>query len=149
MRTSLRRPGVQFIVLSFPRREIKMNAVPWTVKAFKQRRREMWRANRFWWLLIAIGIIGFEIPFYLERSHVHTTRSGLSVKQTLSPEDETEGEFTLELFSFIIAGIGLTGITVGVRRYFRCPKCESIPMTWSRGLELFPDVCRQCGAKLR
>jgi uncharacterized membrane protein len=126
-----------------------MDAVPWTVKAFKQRRREMWRANRVWWLVFAIGMVGFELPFYLERSHVHTTRSGFSMKQTLSTKDETEGEFTLGLVSFVVAGIGLIGVTVGVRRFYRCPKCESVPLTWGRGLELLPDVCRQCGAKLR
>jgi hypothetical protein len=124
-----------------------MDAVPWTVKAFKQRRREMWRANRVWCLLFAIGMVGFELPFYLERWRVHTTRSGLSVKQTLSTEDETEGEFTLGLVSFAVAGIGLIGVTVGVRRYYRCPKCKSMPMTFGRGLELFPDACRQCGAR--
>jgi hypothetical protein len=126
-----------------------MDAVPWTVEAFRQRRREMWRANRFWWLMLVIGVIGFELPFYLERAHAHTTRSELSVKQILSPEDETAGEFTLSLVSLVVIGIGGIGITVGVRRYYRCPKCESIPMTWGRGLELFPDACRQCGAKLR
>jgi hypothetical protein len=126
-----------------------MDTIPWTVKAFKQRRRAMWKANRFWWLLLVIGIVGFEVPFYLERTHVHATRSGSSVKQTLSPEDETEGEFTLGLVSFVVAGIGLVGITAGVQRYFRCPRCESMPMTWGRGLELFPDICRHCGAKLR
>jgi hypothetical protein len=47
-----------------------MEPVPWTVKAFKQRRRETWKANRYWWLLLVIGLIGFAVPFYLERAHV-------------------------------------------------------------------------------
>jgi MFS transporter, FSR family, fosmidomycin resistance protein len=35
-----------------------MEAVPWTVAAFKQRRRETWRAIRLWLLFLLIGSAG-------------------------------------------------------------------------------------------
>jgi hypothetical protein len=137
-----------------------MDEVPWTVTAFKRRRQETWKANRFWWLLLVVGLFSFEVPFYLERAHVHKTHSGQRVSQTLSSEDETEGEFTLGLVSLISMGAAVVGITFGTRRHYRCPKCETIPMgSWASfgptsfslksGIDLFPSVCRQCGAKLR
>jgi hypothetical protein len=137
-----------------------MDAEPWTVKAFKERRRQTWKANRYWWLLLVIGLIGFAVPFYLERGHVHTEDYGSRVKQSLSTEDMTEGEFTIALVSLVGVFAGVVGITIGTRRHYRCPRCEEIPMgSWTRlgrssfgvssGVELFPSVCRNCGAKLR
>jgi len=45
-----------------------MEAVPWTVTAFKQRRRDTWKAIRIWLLLLCIGTAGFWVPFYFERT---------------------------------------------------------------------------------
>jgi hypothetical protein len=60
--------------------------------------------------------------------------------------------------------IGITAsvvaITLGVRRYYRCPECESVPLgSWtslgpgnigkSWGLDLNTSVCSKCGARLR
>jgi hypothetical protein len=138
-----------------------MDEVPWTVAAFQRRRRETWRAVRWWWLVLAVGIVGFEVPFYLERAHVHSAQRGpLSVRQTLSTQDETEGEFTVSLVSLVVIFIGGGGIIFGVRRHYRCPRCEEIPMgSWTNlgptsygrqsGVELFPSVCRSCRARLR
>jgi len=137
-----------------------MGVEPWTVAAFKERRRQTWKANRYWWLLLVIGLIGFEVPFYLERAHVHTARSGFKVKQSLSIDDMTEGEFTIGLVSLVTVFAAGLGITVGTRRHYRCPRCDEMPMgSWTSlgptsfgrksGVEIFPSVCRNCGAKLR
>jgi hypothetical protein len=137
-----------------------MDAEPWTVKAFKERRRQTWKATRFWYIPLVIGLIAFEVPFYLERAHVHTVHSGFSVKQTLSSEDETEGEFTIGLISLLAIFAGGIGITVGTCRHYRCPRCDEMPTRswtsfgpnsfgWQSGVVLFPSVCPNCGAKLR
>jgi hypothetical protein len=138
-----------------------MDEVPWTVAAFQRRRRETWRAVRWWWLVLAVGIVGFELPFYWERAHVHTVQRGpMAVRQTLSTQDESEGEFTLGLVSLVVIFIGGGAIIFGIRRHYRCPRCEEIPMgSWTNlgpttfgpqsGVELFPSVCRSCGARLR
>jgi hypothetical protein len=42
-------------------------------------------------------------------------------RQTLSTRDDTEGEFTLGLVSLIVIFIAGGGVTVGVRRHYRCP----------------------------
>jgi hypothetical protein len=63
-----------------------MNEVPWAVTAFQRRRRETWRAVRWWWwVLLAVGILGFEFPFYLERAHVHTVPRGPLSADALDP----------------------------------------------------------------
>jgi hypothetical protein len=137
-----------------------MDAIPWTVTAFRKRRRETWISVRLWLLLLAIGLLGFQIPFWLEQEHVRRVETTRAVKQYLSVNDETEGEFTLGLISLVAAGIAAVGITLGVRRHYRCPRCETIPMgswsqsgptsyTWQSGVSLLPSVCRNCGARLR
>jgi len=132
-----------------------MDAEPWTVKAFKQRRRRTWKANRFWWLPLAIGLIGFAVPFYSERARAHK----VGKYYDLSSADMTVNEFTLSLVSLCAIFAGGIGITLGTRRHYRCPRCDEIPMgSWTRlgpgsfgassGVELFPSVCPNCGAKL-
>jgi hypothetical protein len=94
-----------------------MNAEPWTIAAFKERRRQTWKANRFWWLLLGVGLIGFEVPFYLERAHVRTAPYGNRVTQSLSTEDMTEGEFTIALVSLV--GVFAGGSTTSQRDHPR------------------------------
>jgi hypothetical protein len=133
-----------------------MESLPWTVAAFRKARRDTWRAIRIWLLVLVGGVIGFAIPFWLNRSHLHTIAPG---KYSLSAADETVGQFTLGLGSFIAAGAAIIGIAVGVRRHYRCPKCNAVPIgTWStlgpgsfglnRGIAINPSVCPSCGAAL-
>src|ERR1700732_3642616 len=101
-------------------------------------------------------MIGFAVPFWLNRSHLHMTSPG---RYSLSAADETVGQFTLGLVSIVVVGAAAIGITVGLRRHYRCPKCNAIPMgSWNslgpdtlglnRGVALNPPVCRSCGAPL-
>ena len=136
-----------------------MEAVPWTVAAFKQRRRETWRAIRLWLLLLFIGSAGFWVPFYLERTNVKAENSGSRVRYRLSLDDMTGTELIISLVSFVAAGIGVVGTVVGTQRYYRCPRCEEVPMgSWNTfgpnlfsrqsGVAVFPAVCPNCGARL-
>jgi hypothetical protein len=133
-----------------------MESPPWTVTAFQRARRDTWRAIRIWLLVLVAGMIGFATPFWLNRSHLHAYAPG---KYSLSAADETVGQFTLGLVSLIAAGAAVIGITVGVRRHYRCPKCNAVPTdTWSalgpgsfalnKGVAINPTVCPSCGAPL-
>ena len=91
---------------------------------------------------------------------LHVQELGSRTRYTLSTNDETEGQFTLWLVSFVVAGGALIAIIFAVRRHYRCPKCGEVPMgTWvdsgpssfgvNRGVDLFPANCPHCGARLR
>jgi hypothetical protein len=132
-----------------------MDEGPSTVIAFKQRRRQTWKATRYWWLLLAFGLIGFWVPFHSERAHVHK----MGTYQELSSADMTQNEFTLNLVSLCAIFAAGIGILVGIRRHYRCPQCDQIPMGSSTalgpssfgvrwGVDIFPTVCPTCGAKL-
>src|ERR1051326_7009269 len=69
------------------------------------------------------------------------------------------GQFTWGLVSLVATGAAVIGITVGVRRHYRCPKCNAVPTgTWStvglgsfglnRGVAINPCLCPNCGAPL-
>jgi hypothetical protein len=134
-------------------------AVPWTVTAFQRSRRETWKAVRVWLLLLAIAAIGFWIPFWVNRDHVEAVDASRGTRYTLSLEDETMGEFTLGLVSLVLGGAATIGIVIGVRRHYRCPRCNTVPMTtWAqfgpvfgirRDVEMNPSLCSKCGARLR
>jgi len=130
------------------------------VSEFQRRRKATWKAARWWLALTFIGIIGFEVPFWINRDKLHTEKGILFRRDRLSAEDETEGQFTLGLVSLIAIGTGIIGATYAVRRHYRCPKCNEVPMgTWSifgpasfgirRGVNLNPTQCPNCGAMLK
>ena len=134
-------------------------AEPWTVTAFRRSRRETWKAVRIWLLLLVIAAIGFWIPFWVNRDRVHAVNTSRGTRYTLSLEDETVGEFTLGLASFVLGGAAIVGIVFGVRRHYRCPRCDKVPMTRSmqfgpvfgirRDVAMNPSLCSNCGARLR
>lgn len=128
--------------------------VPWTITAFQRSRRETWKAIRLWLLVLASAVIGFAIPFWMEREHVQVD----GTRYTLPLETMTLGELTLSLASFVLGGAAIIGITVGIRRHYRCPRCDTVPMgTWiqlgplagvRRDVDMNPSVCPKCGARL-
>jgi hypothetical protein len=127
-----------------------MELTPWTVNAWRTQRRATWAAIRLWLILLLAGVIGFYIPFWLNREHVHKLPQ--SHQYILSTNDESEAQFTLGLVSFVVAGGALIAIIFAVRRHYRCPKCGEMPMArsglrWS--LAIFPAACPNCGARLR
>jgi hypothetical protein len=137
-----------------------MEPAPWTVNAWRKRRRATWLGVRFWLIPLVFGMIGFYIPFWLNREHVHKQELGSRTRYTLSTNGETAGQFTLGFVSFIVAGGALVAIIFAVRRHYRCPKCDEMPMNTSikfgpssfgvnRGVALFPATCPNCGARLR
>src|ERR1700735_3390348 len=70
-----------------------MDSTPWTVTAWSRQRRETWVAIRLWLVVLLAGIIGFFIPFWVNREHVHKQEFGTRTRYTLSSSDQTEGEF--------------------------------------------------------
>jgi hypothetical protein len=132
---------------------------PWTVKAFQQQRSATWKAIRLLIFLLVLGILGFQIPFWLNKEKVHSKHTAARVRYELSSDDMTEGQFTLSLVSLVVAGSAIVAIVYAVRRNYRCPKCNEIPMgSWadlgpskfgvSLGVQLFPTICPNCGARL-
>jgi|SRR3569833_1330489 len=124
--------------------------------AFRMARSDTWRAIRIWMLVLVAGMIGFATPFWLNRSRLHTLAPG---RYSLSAADERGGQFTLGLVSFVATAVAVIGITVGVRRRYRCPKCNAVPTgTWStlgpgsfglnRGVAINPSLCPSCRAPL-
>jgi predicted RNA-binding Zn-ribbon protein involved in translation (DUF1610 family) len=137
-----------------------MEATPWTVNAWRRNRRATWVAIRFWLIVLLLGLIGFQIPFWLNREHVRKQDLGTRTRYTLSTNDESEGEFTLELVSLVVGCSAGAVIVFAVKRHYRCPKCSEVPMgIWvdfgpssfgvNRGVDLFPVSCPNCGARLR
>jgi hypothetical protein len=135
-------------------------AIPWTVVAFQRSRRETWKSIRVWLLVLALAAIGFAVPFWMNKERVHVTGTWYASRYTLSSGDETVGQFTLGLMSLIVGGAATIGIVAGVRRHYRCPKCDAIPMSTRtqlgpasfgirRDVDANPSVCRNCGARLR
>jgi hypothetical protein len=137
-----------------------MESTPWTVNAWRKQRRATWVAIRLWLVVLLAGMIGFWIPFWLNRERVHKQELGNRTRYTLSTDDETEGEFTLGLVSLVTTGVSGVAIVFAVRRHYRCPKCNEMPMgNWvnsgpgffgaNRGVDLFPVTCPNCEARLR
>jgi len=127
--------------------------------AFRRSRRETWKATRVWLLLLAIAAVGCWTPFWLNRDRVHVVDTSRGTRYTLSSQAETMGGFTLGLVSLILGGVAGIGIVFSVRRHYRCPKCNTVPMTAGaqfgsafgirRDVAINPSVCPKCGARLR
>lgn len=96
----------------------------------------------------------------MNKEKVDTSRSSLvRVRMSLSSSGETEGQFTLGLVSIAVIFTAGIAITLGVRLHYRCPKCNEMPMS-SRtnlgpskfgigsGVEVYPMLCPNCGARL-
>jgi hypothetical protein len=137
-----------------------MDSAPWTISASQKSRREPWKAIRLWLVPLTLGAVGFYLPFWLNRDHIQTRATSLVSNYQLSSEDETVGQLTLGLISFIAIGATITRITLDVRRYYRYPKCDVIPMSSSDslgsgsfgqkwGVALNRSACTNCGAPLR
>jgi hypothetical protein len=136
-----------------------VGTTPWTVAAFQRTRRETWKAVRVWILLLAMAAICFWIPFWLHREHVEVVDTSRGTRYTLPFEEETMEEFTVSLISLVLGGAAVIGIVVGVRRHYRCPKCDKIPMTTRaqlgpvfgvrRDVDMNPSLCSNCAARLR
>ncbi len=67
-----------------------MESTPWTVNAWRKQRRATWVAIRLWLIVLLAGLIGFQIPFWLERKYVHKQELGIRTRYALSTDDETE-----------------------------------------------------------
>jgi hypothetical protein len=137
-----------------------MESTPWTVNAWRRQRRATWMAIRLWLIVLLVGLLGFQIPFWLNREHVHKQVLGTRTRYSLSTNDETEGEFTLGFVSLIIIFVAGGAIVFAVQRHYRCPKCDEVPMTTflrfgpgyfgvNRDLALCPATCPNCKARLR
>jgi 4-amino-4-deoxy-L-arabinose transferase-like glycosyltransferase len=109
---------------------------------WNRRRSETWRATRLW-LLVALvaGVVMYLGP-------------------RGSTRDITEAQFTVQLVCLVVLMISMSVVIFAVRKHYRCPRCEAIPMSswWQSrsggigfrsGVDLFPSVCPTCGAKLR
>jgi hypothetical protein len=109
---------------------------------FGRRRRQTWRAAR-WWL--AVGVVGFLGSWFSFGG------AGGAAGQA---------RFTVFLLGFIAFGTAIIFMTRAVTRYYRCPVCNEIPKTGSfragaggfsyrSGVDLNPSECPGCGARLK
>lgn len=131
-----------------------------TVAEFQKRRKRTWRATRLWVLLAIVGWVGFSMPFWINPAAKCSHAGFASSSCTLSPDDTPLWQFILLMVSFIGVSASIIAITMATRRYYRCPKCETVPtsswtslgptnigMQW--GIPFNPSVCGKCGARLR
>jgi hypothetical protein len=143
-----------------------MGSLPSTVVAFQNRRHKTWVAVRPWLFVLGLGIIGEAVSWYIERDHIQTRHLGSFIlsndKYSLPLQDMTVWSFTLSLVSFILIGAAIIAASIYINRYFRCPRCETVPMfplavlglgsgslSWQSRLDPNPVVCQKCGARLR
>jgi hypothetical protein len=119
-----------------------MDNPDWTIAAFRERRRVTWRAIRWWLLIGSIGLAGL----------LMLPKGGL--------DDMSEAQFTENLICFIIFGISITVVSYAIKRLYRCPRCNSVPMSRSICLGpvsfgfhsdvlINPTTCPKCHARLR
>ncbi|MES2207673.1 MAG: hypothetical protein V4525_12890 [Pseudomonadota bacterium] len=113
-----------------------------SIKLFKASRRRTWQAIRFW---VLIGIVGIGIVELLSSEQI-------SIKQIT-------GKTIIVFAGFFMFMLSIGFITHAINKYYRCPKCNTIPMTsgfsvgssgfkYERGLILNPKICPKCKALL-
>lgn len=133
---------------------------PETIVEFQKRRGQTWRAARLWLLLGSAGIIGLLMLFWTNSATKCIHNAFGSPKCTLSMDDMTPWQLNLGLIAFIGIAASIIAVTVAIQRYYRCPRCEAIPLgSWTSlgpgnfgprwGVALNPSVCAKCGARLR
>lgn len=133
---------------------------PETVVEFQKRRGRTWRAVRLWILLGIAGILGFLVPFWTSSAAKCVHSQFGSSRCTVSLDDIALWQLNLTFASLIGITVSIIAITAAVRRYYRCPRCEAVPLgSWSMlgpgnfgmksGIALNPSVCSNCGARLR
>lgn len=113
-----------------------------TVTEFQRRRTATWRVVR-WWLLLAVLCIGalFALPF-----------TAVSSK----PDEHLRIGISLIIGFVVCVGV----INIQVRRAYRCPRCNKVPIKtiygWrselgseARDIQWNPAECPNCGVPLR
>jgi len=106
-----------------------------TAKEFQRRRRETRKAVTPFIVLLAVGIAGFILM-------IVTNNFNLSPDKT----------FLVLLFLFVLVGISILFIVLIIRAKYLCPQCNNIPMyiySGEGGVDLNPDICPYCGARLK
>ncbi len=131
-----------------------MEPVPSTAISFQSRRLKTLMAIRPWFFVLAFGIIGCAVTFFIERDNVQIkTRVGplyVTQKYNLLWQDMSAETIILALISFTLFIAAIIAITFYVHRYYRCPNCETVPVGGgTRGVNLDPSICPKCGVKLR
>jgi hypothetical protein len=133
---------------------------PEIVIEFRKRRSQTWHAIRFWVLLGIVGAVAFIVPLWMNSATKCIHHSFASSKCSLSTNDMPLWQINLCLIALVGMMASIIAITLAVRRHYRCPRCEAIPIGSSTslgpgnlgtkwGVALTPDVCFKCGAKLR
>jgi hypothetical protein len=136
---------------------------PWqfTATNFKQRRRDTWRAMRLWLAVAALSIIGLKVATWRGSANSPALAAIFeSSRHQASLNDMEFWQLNLSFASFVALGVSVVAIVLAVRRHYRCPKCNAVPMgswttfgsggvSWNRGVDLNPTACPKCGAKLR
>jgi hypothetical protein len=131
-----------------------------TATAFQKRRGQTWRAVRIWILLGVSATIGFFVPFWANSATKCVPNWLGASRCRLSFDDMPLWQINLCFASLILAGASVIAITLATKRYYRCPKCETVPLgSWASlgpgiigmqwGVALNPSICPKCGVKLR
>jgi hypothetical protein len=116
--------------------------IPDASAEFRLRRTRTWRAVR-WWLVVG-AVAGFTfalVPGGQDRAL-------------------SQSEFAFMMACFFAVAIAIIFLIRGILAHYRCPNCNEIPMTSSikagsggisyrRGVDLNPEECSHCGARLK
>ncbi len=109
---------------------------------FQRRRQATWRRIRWWVLLVSV------------------TGGAFWWGAHVSEPDPTVGQVMFQLVMLAACGTGFVVVVLRLRKNYRCPSCDAIPMAGSfevgqsgvgydEGVALNPRTCSGCGAKLR
>ena len=109
-----------------------------TAAEFQRRRADTWSISRPWLLLAALS---FTVDVLAGRFDLLS-----------SSEDRIFGQISLAVF-----GASILRLIFVLRTRYLCPACGAMPMTggssapfwYRRGVDLDPETCSNCGAKLK